>query len=245
MSMNFLKTGKDAKEALATEKAKAAARKAGNRFYLTPDSDGIITFLDGKITDDGIFDTPMYYEHDVRRSDGRKGSDQYVCVASGDHGDQACPLCQDGHNLAFVGVMTIIDHSVWKDKEGKEVKNRRRLFVYKRDNQGMLLAIAKEHGGALTGCTFKVIRPEGQRTAKIGTIYTYKGRNSLEKIRKAFGDQAEVLDYKKSVPFVEPAELRKMGFGAKDIVGSEGSPTAVVTDESSGGEPEFNLEGLE
>ncbi len=251
MSTDWLKYGKEAKETVAAEKVKAAARRGGRRFYLKPDSKGLITFIDGTITEDGIFDTPMYYEHDIPRRDGQKGNDQFVCVAS-EKGDVACPICQENKNPGFVGVLTVIDHSQWTDREQKVHKNERRLFVYKRDSQSMLLELAKKRGGSLIGCTFEVVRPEGQRTAKIGTMYEYKGKTDLAKIKERFKDAASPLDYSspKVIPFVKPEDLRKLGYGTRDTIGGEGPVTEAAsgsdfTPGEAATEPEFDLSQLD
>ena len=249
MSTDWLKTGAAAVAAMGKEKAKAAARSAGGRWYLKPGTSGMLTFLDGVVTEDGIFAAPHYYEHEIK-VDGRKMPDFYVCLNS-EEGDQQCPICNENRNPTFVGALTVIDHTPWKDRDDKVHKNNRRLFIYKRDSQSTLLELAKLRGGSLAGCTFAVIRPEGQRTARIGTLFEYKGKSDLAAIQQKFGKEGAVYDYRKALPYLSQEDLKKLGFGNRDVIGGEATSAApsgsgeFTPDQVRSGEPDFDLSTLD
>ena len=66
----FLKRGAAAKQAVQVEDAKAEARRAEygrlRRFYIGYNEDSQITFLDGKLDEDGVLDCPRFMEHKIR-----------------------------------------------------------------------------------------------------------------------------------------------------------------------------------
>ena len=109
--ITFLKKGAAAKAAVAQEEAKAEARRSEwnrpRRYKIGFNEDGQITFLDGKLDEDGMLDIPRYYEHTIQ-----VGSDwkHYVCTADSDQ-SQPCPICEAGDKPALVGLLTVIDHS--------------------------------------------------------------------------------------------------------------------------------------
>ena len=90
---SWMKTGAAAKQAFAQEETKAEERKAEAgklwRFYVAPDKDAQITFLDGSIGEDGLLEVPVFYEHRVRINGEWEN---FVCTADKDE-SQPCPLC--------------------------------------------------------------------------------------------------------------------------------------------------------
>ena len=42
-----------------------------------------------------------------------------------------CPLCDDGQTASYVCAYTVIDHSKFTDKQGRERKNEKKLLIVK------------------------------------------------------------------------------------------------------------------
>ena len=192
------------KEAQAAE-AQADLKKKGSayRFWIRTDTEAKITFLDGGLQADGTLDSVVYHEHNVQIG-GRYGN-TFVCTKE----FEACPLCEQGDNSAFVAAFTIIDHRSYKDKEGKEYKNQVRLFVCKLDTYKLLQKIATKRGG-LDGCSFDVSRT-GDKSANVGNMFDFISKKSAAAYMKKY--DASVIDYIEAIPYLNGEELRKLGFG--------------------------------
>ena len=169
--VTFLMKGAAAKAAVQQEEVKAEARRAAfgpaasrSRYRTTATSK--ITFLDGSLDADGMLDIPRFYQHTIQVG---SGWESFVCTAEIDT-SQPCPLCEGGDKPSLVGVMTVIDHSVFvQDKgpnAGKVYKNQRRLFVAKEGTLKSLNKLAaKPERNGLALCTFDVSRgPENKHS---------------------------------------------------------------------------------
>ena len=91
-------------DGLAQEEAKAELRKqdAGKLwdFWMPEDSERQITFLDGKLDEDGMLECGMFHQHNIRIN----GSwERFVCTVDQDE-TQPCPICESGDRPALVGV---------------------------------------------------------------------------------------------------------------------------------------------
>ena len=181
--MTFLKKGAAAKAAVQAEEVKFEERRAEmnrmRRFYIGYNKDTQITFLDGKLDEDGMLDIPRFYEHSIQ-----VGSDwkHYVCTAEIDQ-SQPCPMCEAGNKPSLVGVMTVIDHSEYTVQKGpnagKVYKNQRRLFVAKEGTLKDLNKLAaKPERNGLAGCTFDVSRGgENTRDPNVGKTFDFVVKN--------------------------------------------------------------------
>ena len=224
----WMKRGVDAKKAMQHEDAKAEERKAEAgklwRFFVTPEKAGLVTFLDGSLDAEGMLDIQVFYEHRVRIN-GEWNN--FVCTAEIDQ-SQPCPLCEKGDKPAFVGVMTVLDHSEHKIKNGpnagKTITNTRKLFVAKRTTIKLLTTIAKKRGG-LAGCTFEVTR-SGEKTPAVGEHFDFTAKYSkLSEIADKFGlklEDVQPANYEEEVRYRTVAELIELGVGkAQSGVGYE------------------------
>lgn len=100
------------------DKARENAGKKLWRFFLKEDGDEAdLRFL----TEEPV----NFYEHNVKRSDGR--FDQYCCTG------EDCPFCEDGERPTYKGAYLVVDRREfeYKDKDGKTQhgKDQVRLFV--------------------------------------------------------------------------------------------------------------------
>lgn len=236
--VSWIKVGAAAKSAFAHEEAQAELRKqdAGKlwNFWMPEDSERQITFLDGKVDDEGMLDIPMFHQHHVRLNGNWE---QFVCTADADP-TQPCPICEKGDRPSLVGVMTVIDHTehtVQKGpNKGKVIKNTRKLFIAKNQTIKMLTKLAAKRGG-LQGCTFDVART-GDKEAGVGNQFDFvhKFENRAEIAAKFDLKEEDVLpaDYQKEIRFRTPQELIELGVGkAMGGVGYEQGAKSSLKDE--------------
>ncbi|QXN72666.1 DNA binding domain protein [Rhodobacter phage RcZahn] len=214
----WMKRGKAAKQALVEEEARAekAKEEAGKmwRFWMPPDEERKITFLDGDLDDDGMLDIPMFHEHSVKVNGQWEN---YVCTQES---EGFCPICAKGDNKpTLVGVMTIIDHTPHKIKSGpnagKTIQHTRKLFVAKKQTIRNLAKLAVKRGG-LRGCTFDVMRGD-DKTASVGSQFDFDTKSTLEEIAKACGLKMEEVvpaDYDKEITYRSVEELVDLGLGS-------------------------------
>lgn len=225
--VSFLKKGEEAKKALQQAEAEAqmAKEESGKlfTFYLKEDTEKTITFLDGALDDDGMLDVPMFDQHTVYVNG--KWQD-FVCTED----QEPCPLCAAGEKKSLVGVLTVIDHSEYKIKngpnQGKVIKDTKKLYVAKRMTLKQLTKLAEKRGG-LTGCTFEVSRT-GDKSPNVGNMFEFVEKNTLEDLREHFGKDeggnwiATAADYEKEITYRTAEELLKLGVGkATHTVGKE------------------------
>lgn len=237
----FLKRGAVAKQAVQQEQAKAEARQAEKnrmrRFRLKYNGDGKITFLDGKLDEDGVLDIPRFFEHTVQIGQTWQN---YVCTAEIDT-SQPCPLCESGNKPSLVGVLTVLNHTPYTVNQGpnagKVYVNRRELFVAKEGTLDALNKLAKKPGrNGLALCTFDVSRgPENKHPAKVGDTFDFVQKNaSLEAIAAELTLKIEEVQPGKyegedgEIPYLPPEKLIELGLGkAHSGVGYEAGVKAA------------------
>lgn len=204
-SASFLKKGKAAQDAFAKEETKAQMNKDRPfRFFLKNGGESSITFLDGNL-EDGALNIPYFYEHFVKIS-GR--AQNFVCTQD----EEPCPICEGGDSPSFVGVLTVIDHSSYTGKDGKEYKDQVRLFVPKRGTIKQLQKFAEKRGG-LRGCRFDVSRT-GDKEPAVGNVFDFTEKLTEQQLVKTYGEKAAPLDYAKALGYLPAKDLRKLGFGS-------------------------------
>lgn len=215
--LKFLKTGAAAKQAFAAEEARAAAQQAEAdkmwRFWLQPDEDAKITFLDGELDEEGMLDITTFYEHFMLISGKPRN---FICTDD----TEACPICERGDSQKnFVGVMTIIDHRKHTIKNGpntgKFIINDRKLFVAKRGTLKMLTKIAAKRDG-LAGCMFDVSRGN-DKTPNVGNNFDFSKKfESFNEIADTFKLELEDVspaDYGEELTYYTAEELIALGVG--------------------------------
>lgn len=223
--MSFIKRGKQAQAIADQEEKKAEMRSKNNifRFWVPKGESTSITFLDGNLVD-GILDIPFYHEHNVNMN----GSwhNWFICTQD----EEPCPICEGGGSAAYVGVMTIIDHGEYTDKNGNVKKDTLKLFVAKRDTIKLLQKYAAKRGG-LRGCTFDVTRT-GDKSPSVGSAFDFTEKLTEQQLVAKYkpakageADRSKPVNYDDYLQALyQPAsELRKLGFGSSAApIGSEG-----------------------
>lgn len=228
---SLLKKGGAAKAALEKERALAKQRDAERengvfRFYLKPDQEKTITFLDGDLDEDGDLENICFYEHTINT----KGYPKYVCINDPSEGVE-CPICATGDSQPyFATVFTVLVHESWSTK--KDPTNVHecsiQLFVAKSGVADKLRKKAKKQGG-LTGVTFEVSRSNAE-AYNVGDDFEFVQKDTMEDLVDAFPSEVDkdgnslvkVLDYEKVLTILSEDELKELGFGTgSTAVGAE------------------------
>ena len=232
--VSWLKTGKQAHEALAHEQAKADAAKAEAgkmfRFFVPDNEERQGTFLDGELDSDGMLDIPMFYEH-VLKVNGTVLN--FVCLSQNGEGGEVCPICQRGDKEGkprLVGVLTLMDHTPYKIKSGqnagKIIQNTRKLFVATRQTVQLLAKIASKRGG-LTGCTFDISRT-GDNSPGVGNQFDFVAKHpNLESIAAKYGlELSEVQPANYATEITRHTSQEMVDLGAAKAITGPGYSTA-------------------
>jgi|WetSurSiteA1Bulk_404760.scaffolds.fasta_scaffold29574_1 hypothetical protein len=220
--MSWLKKGNESAQAMAQDEQEISARKNRTRRFWVKEGgeEKRITFVDGNLTKEGNLDIVTTYEHQLLRN-GR-WDNFHICTMKT---DGACPICEDGDTPAFIGALTIINHTPYTAKNGKIYKDQRELFVCKRDTIKLLTAIAVKRGG-LAGCTFDVVRV-GDKAARVGSQFDFVEKLPLAALRGKYTYKTQEgkvlslftpLKYEEELAYLSPTELRGMGFGTSPVV---------------------------
>ena len=239
MSLAFMKSGaavhEEVKQADAAQQAAFEAASGPQRFWLEQGKEARATFIDGGV-ENGLLQTMSWYEHMTPRGVGKKGYDNYPCTQE----TEACPICEEGNTPSLVFAFTIIDHRSWKDKNGKDHQFQKRLFICKRETFKRLQSKAvklMENGQAangLIGVTFDISRI-GERSASVGSDFDYVACTPLEQVYAACKYETKdqgPFNYGEVIKYYPAAELRGLGFGQKNSVGSADTVSSGVQEKS-------------
>jgi hypothetical protein len=212
---SFMKTGSASHSAIAHEEAKAKQRQEAAqrtfRFRISQDdldTEHQITFLDGDLDDEGLLVIPTWFEHTVKVAGNWTN---LVCTG----GKEPCPICEAGNTPALVGGLTVIDHTPYTIKngknEGKVIEKSRKLFVAKRGSIGIMQKWASKKGG-LRGTTFDVSRTSG-KSPSVGDMFDFvDGPKSLKDLVAEFGEELAVpADWAEEITYRTRDELIDLG----------------------------------
>lgn len=230
-NLTFLKKGTAAKEALAQAEAQAeiAKAEAGKlfRFYMKPDQERRVLFLEGELDADGMLDINLFNEHMVKIN-GEWNN--FICTAD----NEPCPICAKGDSHpSLVGVCTVIDmtpHTIQNGPNaGKVIVNSRKLFVCKRETIKLLTKQAGKRDG-LTGCVFDISRT-GDKKPGVGDQFEFvKKFDSFEDILSELNLKAEdvqTADLASELTYRTADELVELGVGK--AIGGIGHEKGVDT----------------
>lgn len=118
-----------------------------------------------------VDDAPFrFYEHTWYTS--QNGWRNWATCMQGS--GQNCPLCEAGVRSYYVGMLTVVDLSEWREKDsGKVHKNELRLFAAKTDTL-KLLKLKKEKSHGLVGKRFSVARTK-DKSPGCGDVFDLEG----------------------------------------------------------------------
>jgi len=159
--------------------------KKPKRFWLRPGDEKEIIFLD---------DEPVcIWEHSLKIGGSWIGN-EFTC-RKGVGENPRCPLCQSNANRYYIGFLTILDHTGWKDKDGKWHRNVRQLLAMRLDTLKKL-QVYKEKKKSLVGWKAEVSRIAGK-----------KGDDGKIKATKNSAACGDVFDFVEKVDVFEDKEF--------------------------------------
>ena len=108
----------------------------------------------------------------------------------------------------------MIDHTEWKDKNGKVHQNEKRLYVAKKQTLQRLQKLAIKRGG-LRGCSFDVSRT-GDQSAAVGSDFDFlKKWEDMAEFKAQYGvEDTDPLNYENVIQYKTAKELTALGLGA-------------------------------
>lgn len=217
VKFGFMKTGKEAQQAIAEADAKAEMEKAERDklflFRIPENEDRKITFLDGNLDEDGMLDCPMFYQHAVKLNGKWRN---FVCTQEE---EGTCPICNEGeYKSALVGVLTVLNHTPYiiqnGNKAGQKIVHQRQLFVGKKETIKQLGKLAQKRGG-LAGCTFDASRGN-DKTAAVGNSFDFTEKRTPKELMEAYGlkpEDVEPANYDHEITYHTAEELLALGVG--------------------------------
>ena len=226
------------------QKGKAGAKRAGEmdaaaqarrdakgplRFWLETSSEAKVTFLDN----------PQFFlsEHNLKL--GGKWHNFFTCIQELD----TCPLCESGDNPGYVVVGTVINHKTFTDRDGKEHKNQKMLFVGKGKARQKLLKQIERREEDLKFCVYLMSRGPGSTECATGEDFEYLKRLTKTQLKKLIPegekeDWLEPFDYEKIFEPKSAEELRKIVGGAAPVGSEEENGDGNGKEEKKGEEDE-------
>ena len=185
--------------------AKLKKEKGAPRFYLKPDNEALLVFVDAP--------TFFILEHNLK-IDGKWGN-FVTCTKD----FQPCPICESEgvqQRPVYTAYGTAIDTRSF-EWGGKTVKNRKVLYPAKGSAIKMIEKYKNKYK-TLTGLAFKISRTS-ENDPNCGRDFEYKGRVDIS---KKFGrEAAKPHDYLKILAPPTEEELMALGIGDVSIIGSD------------------------
>jgi len=138
-----------------------------------------------------------------------------------------CPLCESQNRAAPVGVMTVLDLTEYKKKDGTMSKPRKKIIVLKQGGRERFLRKQKKLGG-LAFKKFEVYRSKDPKGEATGTEVEYEKDVDPEVLRQFAPEGVDVDEWLKPFDYEEifkpksASEIRRL-MGISDPVGSSES----------------------
>ena len=213
---SWLLSGDAAQKVAKEHKDAADERKADRdkswRFYMKPESDVRLFFLNGDLLTEGdekgSFDINFVEEHAVKPH-GSKIPKFYVCISR----TETCPLCESGNFAAFVGLFAVIDTTKFEKRDGTISQNKKKILAAKSQTIKKLAKKAQVAGGSLAGVVMDVSRSDS-RSATVGDDFEIVGTFPLEALGKKVDPQKweEVIaipDWAHELTYLSAVEMRE------------------------------------
>lgn len=248
---SWLMTGAAAQAVAEEHRNAAEERKADRdkswRFYMKPESDVRLFFLNGELMTEGeekgSFDITFVEEHSIRPN-GSKVPKFYVCISR----SESCPLCESGNFASFVGLFAVIDTTKFENKDGKIFQNKKKILAAKGQTIKKLAKKAQIAGGSLAGVVMDVSRSDS-RSATVGDEFEIVGTFPLEALGKKvdlknWESVIAIPDWAHELTYLSAVEMReKFHFDAPSGPGYQTQSEAPAYAGDSGADDELPIPG--
>lgn len=226
---SFLMTGGQQKTQIDQVKAvqdlRSKLRSGAREFWLNPGEFAKLYFLDGKVLDDGVFDTPMISLHFMQIGG------QWAKFVCNHHTEGQCVVCNsnsDGSQPQTYQLFTVINIMPYViqggPNKGKTLPARLQLFAATMKVREKLLKRAQNRNGMLAGSIYNFSRESKQspRTGDDiefiqevpipGVLHKYPMLDSVYDQTKREWKEAptKVHDYAKVYPVLTNAEIAQL-----------------------------------
>ena len=194
------------------------------RFKLPYDSTGYIIPLDNL--------TFFFNEHQFQANGSYYNYETCIQDIEGE-----CPLCENDNRFAPVGVMTIIDLTEYKKKDGTMTGPTKKIMVLKQGGRERWLKRQKKLEG-LAFKKFEVTRSKDKKGEATGTMEDYEKDVDPEVLKQFAPDGVDSSEWLKPYNYEElfapksATELRRL-IGISDPVGASDSDLPFEPDKKS------------
>lgn len=190
-----------------------------------------------------VLDSGLEFEHSVRLHTRFKANGLFnnhvVCLHGVD--DRGCPMCLALNEMGKWFVCgTVLDGSEWKIPKGPRkdevITHQRRLLLVNARQLEEFKDIAKEVEG-WRGQQFKVSRSTDEKSSRIGTRWTSKGRLTDEQLVEKFKDIAGTYGLtpeKYAAPFDYAKVLEPLSFERLTQIANSITSAAVIESTAPG-----------
>jgi hypothetical protein len=211
-SSKGLMTGGDVFSRAKKEKKKEQAQRDKKniplRFFIPAgnDDEREIVLLD---------DQPhSFYEHHMKGPDGKWNVFE-VCIKEKGH----CPLCSKlGRDGYYVMMLTCIDFTEYRDRNGKTHKFSKKLLPVKSSQIGKFQRLYERNNNTFRGIKL-IMRRDNEKSPSIGDDIEYDG-TMKESMLKKYKDFSVPVDYDKYFSLPSEKELRDR-YGSSAVPGDE------------------------
>lgn len=235
--------GSNSKDAQAERNAEQRERlaKMVRRFFMKANSDTEISFV-GPFESEGVkFEPFVVREHQFAVFNPQKRKTDWhnyrTCLRG--NGEGRCPYCEAGIKSYVANFFTVIDHTVWKDKDGNEHKDERKLLMLKGEVADVILKQIAKRGGTLKGLRYEVTRPNDGQSNSSGTNFSFVSAQDLSGYPEDTKSAYNMFDILKPLSLeqamAEISRVQSNGSTTSDM-GSAGNGTP----EQESGVDEFN-----
>jgi len=210
-----------------------------------------VTFIDGHLTSDGMFQVGFANEHNVKF--GQKSFEQYQCLQ--DHGKD-CGLCHQSNNVkngpigygALKGMFSLIDHTGYTRDDQTVVQHERKLLKAGKKTLQQLAQMVNMLGAqdghfSLSGRSFQVSR-SNDKSAGCGDVWIpinrYDVPTMLAQLAQQFPERANAgmysgpIDYTKVLNVIDENQVNQIIAQVGGAAGA-GLPYGATTGVAGGG----------
>lgn len=182
----WYQTGKEGFETAQKKIEESRSQYGPMRFWLKQGGSAKITFLDSE----GFY----FSEHNLKIN-GKWGN-YFTCTKD----FSECPLCEAGERPGYMCAYTIIDHSEYETKQGRKIKNQKKLLVVRPQVMNKLARRREALEGNLQYALFRFSR-DGAQECSTGEDIEYVKRLSKADLVKFKPADCHMTDEEWLKPF--------------------------------------------